>query len=224
MKKKIKWVPSFLLFSRKRMIVGFTRLYGQFVLFLSRRKWVAFVFVILLFGLPVFMLPEKIEKETLLAAWYNKTLGSSGYKEKVKPIVDKALGGTLRLFAEKVYEGSYFTRNEEMVLTITASMPNGTTLSQMNELVIKMERYLSGFSEIRQFQTNIQNPNRASINVFFKKEAEQSGFPYQLKSSVITKALQLGGGSWDVYGLQDQGFSNDVRESAGQYRSKTVWL
>lgn len=207
-------------FSRQRVVLRLTRLYEKIILLLSRRKWIAFVCIILLFGLPVFMLPEKIDKETPFALWYNKTLASSTYKEKIKPIVDKALGGTLRLFVDKVYEGSYFTRSEEMVLTVTASMPNGTTLSQMNDLVVKMERYLSGFSEIRQFQTNVHNPNRASINVFFKKEAEKSGFPYQLKSNVISKALQLGGGSWDVYGLQDQGFSNNVRESAGQYRIK----
>ena len=30
----------------------------------------------------------------------------------------------------------------------------------------------------------------------------------------------MGGGSWSVYGLQDQGFSNDVRESAGSFRVK----
>ena len=30
--------------------------------------------------------------------------------------------------------------------------------------------------------------------------------------------MELGGGSWNVTGLADQGFSNDVRESAGSYR------
>ena len=206
--------------SRGRIAIRLTRLYEKMILLLSRRKWIAFVCIILLFGLPVFMLPDKIEKETPLALKYNEIFGSTTYKEKIKPVVDKALGGTLRLFVEKVYQGSYFTRNEETVLTITASMPNGTTLSQMNDLVIKMERYLSSFPEIRQFQTNIPNARRASINVFFKKEAEQGGFPYQLKSNVISKALELGGGSWGVYGLQDQGFSNDVRDMAGQYRVK----
>lgn len=205
-------------FSRRRITIHLTHLYEKIIRLLSRRKWIAFTCIILLFGLPIFMMPEKIEKETFFARNYNRIFGSDTYKEKVKPAVDKALGGTLRLFVEKVYQGSYFTRNEETVLTITASMPNGTTLDQMNDLIVKMERYLIGIQEIRQFQTNIPNPRRASINVFFKKEAEQSGFPYQLKSNVITKALQLGGGSWGVYGLQDQGFSNDVREMAGQYR------
>jgi multidrug efflux pump subunit AcrB len=218
-KKKRKFLP-FLQFSRERMIIRLTRIYEKMILLLSRRKWISFVCIVLLFGLPIFMLPDKIEKETPFALKYNEIFGGATYKEKIKPLVDKALGGTLRLFVEKVYQGSYFTRSEEVVLTITASMPNGTTLSQMNDLVVKMERYLSGFSQIRQFQTSIPNARRASINVFFRKEAEHSGFPYQLKSNVISKALELGGGSWGVYGLQDQGFSNDVRDMAGQYRVK----
>lgn len=206
--------------SRGRLAVYFTRFYGGMIRLFSRRKWIAFTCLVLLFGTPVFLLPDKIEKETTFAQRYNEIMGSTAVKEKIRPVVNKALGGTWRLFVEKVYQGSYFTRTDETVLTITATMPNGTTLPQMNDLVIKMERYLSEFTQIRQFQTSIPNARRASINVFFKKEAEHSGFPYQLKSSVISKALELGGGSWGVYGLQDQGFSNDVREMAGQYRVK----
>jgi multidrug efflux pump subunit AcrB len=218
--KRRKRKSRFKYFSRERIIIRFTHFYEKMICLLCRRKWIAFVCIVLLFGLPVFLLPDKIEKDTSFAKKYNKIMGDETFKEKIKPVLNKALGGTLRLFVEKVYEGSYFTRNEETVLTITASMPNGTTLSQMNDLIIKMERYLSGFSQIRQFQTSIPNARRASINVFFQKEAEQSGFPYQLKSNVISKALELGGGSWGVYGLQDQGFSNDVRDVAGQYRVK----
>lgn len=207
-------------FSSPRLIVKFTHGYEKMIRFLSRRKWIAYTCIVLLFGLPVFLLPDKIDKKTGFAEKYNAIMENTVYKEKIKPVIDKALGGTLRLFVEKVFQGSYFTRSDEVVLTITASMPNGTTLSQINDLIAKMERYLSSFPEIRQFQTSIPNARRASINVFFKKDVEHSGFPYQLKSNVISKALELGGGSWGVYGLQDQGFSNDVRDVAGQYRVK----
>jgi len=202
----------------RRLTVYFNRFYAAMIRLLSKRKWIPFTAIVLIFGLPVFLLPDKIEKETAFAKHYNKIFDNITYREKVKPIVNKALGGTLRLFAEKVYQGSYFTRNEELVLTIAASMPNGTTLPQMNALIEKMERYLSGFPEIRQFQTDIPNARRASIQVFFNKESERSGFPYLLKSNVISKVLELGGGSWSVHGLQDQGFNNDLRETAGIYR------
>lgn len=204
----------------RRITVYFTRFYGWMIRKLCRWRVVVCILLVLLFGLPVFMLPEKMEGEGRAVEWYNKTLGSSTYKEKVKPAVDKALGGSLRLFIQKVYEGSYFTQNEEVVLYVYANLPNGSTLEQMNELIKKMEIYLSQFKEIKQFQTSVYSARRGNINVYFTKEHQNSGFPYTLKANIISKALQLGGGSWGVYGLQDQGFSNDVREGAGSFQVK----
>lgn len=204
----------------KRMAVWFTRFYERLIRILCRWRVVVCLLVVLLFGLPVFMIPEKLEGEGFWITTFNKTLGTPAYKEKVKPVVDKALGGSLRLFVQKVYEGSYFSRNEEVVLTVNANLPNGSTLEQMNALMKRMESYLSGFQEIKQFQTTIYNARRGSINIYFKKEHQHSGFPYSLKSNIIGKALELGGGSWGVYGLQDMGFSNDVRENAGSFRIK----
>lgn len=204
----------------RRLPVYFTRFYARLIRILCRWRVAFCILLLLLFGFPVFLLPDKMEGDGWWARTYNETLGHSVYKEKVKPIVDKALGGSLRLFIEKVSESSYFTRNEEVVLSANASMPNGSTLDQMNVLIKKMEAYLSQFKEIKQFQTSISNARRASITINFKKEYQHSGFPYVLKSGIISKALQLGGGSWEVYGLEDNGFSNNVRESAGSFRVK----
>lgn len=208
----------------KRGAVYFTRFYRGMIVLLCRYRVIAFILLVLGFGLPVFMLPNKIEDAEAKggwAEWYNKVFDNTIYREDIKPIVDKALGGSLRLFVEKVYDGSYFNRDEsEVVLSINATLPNGSTLEQMNVLIKRMETYLSEFKEIRQFQTSVYNARRASIQVYFKEEHSHTGFPYVLKSNVISKSLSLGGGSWSVYGLQDQGFSNDVRESAGSFRVK----
>ena len=210
------WIRS----KMRRVPVYFSRFYRWLIRVLCRWRVAVCILLLLAFGLPVFLLPEKMEGDGKWAEAYNKTLGTSTYKEKVKPVVDKALGGTLRLFVQKVYEGSYFTRNEEVVLHANANLPNGSTLEQMNALVKKMETYLSGFKEIRQFQTSVESARRASIHIYFTKEHQKSGFPYTLKANMISKALQLGGGDWSIYGLQDQGFSNNVRENAGSFRVK----
>ena len=204
----------------KRITVHFTRIYSVLIRFLCRWKVTVCLILILLFGLPLFLLPEKIAGAGKVAEVYNKTIGSIFYKETVKPITDKYLGGSLRLFAQKVYEGSYFTRNEEVVLYANANLPNGSTLEQMNTLMRRMETYLSEYKEIKQFQTSIYSAQRATISIYFGKEHQNSGFPYTLKANIVSKALELGGGSWGVYGLQDQGFSNDVREGAGSFRVK----
>ena len=205
----------------KRIGVYFSRFYLKLIGVLCRFRVWACILIVLGFGLPVFLLPDKLEGEGKWETLYNKVFSNETYKEKVKPILDKALGGSLRLFVDKVYEGGYWGRDEaEVVLSVYANLPNGSTLEQMNNLVKKMETYLTEFEEIKQFQTSIYSPRRASIQIYFTKEHQHSGFPYVLKANIVSKALQLGGGSWYVYGLQDQGFSNDVRESAGSFQVK----
>jgi len=206
-------------FSRRRLrfAVRFNRVYGKFVNFTIKRRWIAYLFVIFVFGLPLFMMPREIKGTNWFARSYNTVFGSKLYNETIRPYTDVIFGGTLRLFVEKVYNGSYWSRNDEVVLSIYATLPYGSTIGQMDYLMRQMESYLSKYQEIKQFTTNL-SAQSGSIQVYFTKEAAKSSFPYMLKSQVISKGLQLGGGSWSVYGLQDQGFSNDVRESVGSYK------
>ena len=218
----------------KRFLVYFNRVYVRSIRFVYRRRRWAIAGIILLFGLPVFILPDRIENDVIMPGGYrrampdstffgiayNKTLGSTFYKEKIKPYSDVALGGTMRIFAQKVKSGSYRSgERSETTLQVTASLPNGATRRQMDELVQKMERYIGQYVEVRQFETSIQSGQRASIRIFFEPEHQRGGFPYLLQSNLISKAIELGGGSWSVYGLGD-GFNNDVRESAGNNRIK----
>ena len=204
---------------RRRLSLFLSRIYAVIIGLVVRFRVAVIIIVILAFGLPVFMMPDKIDGDGYWTVKYNSIFGSHMYQEKIKPVVNPLLGGTLRLFVEKVYNGSYWDRDtSEPVLQIAATLPNGSTLAQMDALVRKMETFLTGFPEIRQFQTSVSGPRRASISVMFDKAHQHDAFPYQLKSEVIAKALTLGGGSWSVYGLEDQGFSNNVKESAGNYR------
>ena len=205
-----------------RRAATFGKFYQGLIRFLSRWRWAVCVLLVMSFGLPVFLLPEKLEERDILRKVYNRVFGSELYKEDIKPVSDKLLGGMLRLFVQEVYDSSYFTDNEETVLTIRASMPNGTTIEQMNVLIKGMESFLSGYKQIRQFQTNIYDARQAMISVYFHKADVAAGFPYILKSAVISKALELGGGNWGVWGLEDMGFSNDVRENAGSYRAELL--
>ena len=100
--------PTFM----KRLTVYFTRFYQGVIYYLCRSRVIACLLLLLGFGLPVFMLPEKMEGEGKWVEYYNKVFDNPTFKDKVKPVINKALGGSLRLFAEKVYEGSYCNRDE----------------------------------------------------------------------------------------------------------------
>lgn len=97
------------------------------------------------------MLPPSIENESTLAQIYNNTLGTEMYQNNIRPYTDVILGGALRLFSENVYQGSYWSQNDETILHVAASLPYGSTLAQMDQLIRKMESYISTFAEVRQF-------------------------------------------------------------------------
>ena len=202
-------------------------LYSKTLRFLrTHRGWVI-ALLILAFGLPVYMLPEQltVQEESEknfryeMVRLYNKTFGSKTYNKHIRPIVDATLGGTLRLFAETVRSSSGSSTEVEPVLHVAASMPQGTTLEQTNNLLRQMETYLSRESEVRTFHTNV-SAQSGHITIYFREAYQHTDYPYRLKAALISRGVQLGGGSWHIYGLQDQGFSNSMQESAGTHRIK----
>ncbi len=220
----------------KRRLVYFNRSYEKIIVFMRKKRKLFILFILLVFGLPVFLLPDKIEQRMnrsfssvtageelgFWATLYNKTLGAPFYKQHIKPYTDAALGGTFRLFVQKVANGSYSSgERSETSIHVGASLPNGSTRQQMDDLIKKMEAFINRHPEVKQYETSIASGQQASIRIFFVKQHQRSGFPFQLKNKLVSKALELGGGSWSVYGVGD-GFNNDVREQAGSNRIKLL--
>lgn len=201
----------------KKRIVKFSGVYGRAIIFLLRFKPVVFIIAVLGFGLPVFLLPTHLDKKSMWPEIYNATFGSAFYNETLKKPVDKILGGSLRLFLEKVDGRNYFTEKSQTILYVNVYMPDGAVISQMNDVVIRLEGYLQQFSEVKQFEARVQSSNYATISVTFKPEYEFSGFPYYLKDMLTSYAINLGSADCQVYGVGD-GFSNVMREQAGSYK------
>jgi multidrug efflux pump subunit AcrB len=189
------------------------RAYERVTRLALRQRKLALTAVVLAFGLPVFWLPNKVEGWN----WYNQTLGSDWYIDKAKPLVNKALGGALRLFVYYVYEGSAYREPEETMLYIQGSMPPGSTIEQLNTVFRQVERYLDQFPrEIRMYATQVRSGQFAQIQVFFNA-AHRDIFPYILRSRMIAYSLNLGGVKWRVYGV-GQGFSNESGAMPPRFR------
>lgn len=206
----------------KRRAVRFSRIYQKILQFFIRYKAISLILIVLIFGLPLFMLPNKLGEKTKWDKVYNATIGSEFYQKKLKNIAENLLGGSLRLFTQKVYATSHFVDKERKTLYVRAYAPNGTTLAQMNDVITEIEVYLSKFEEISQFETNINGARNASISISFKRAHENTGFPSVLKSKLITKAIELGSANWTITGADDNWFNNNVSESAGSFRIRLL--
>jgi len=204
---------------RKRRIIRFTRIYHRSIFWMKkpRFKWAFILIFILGFGLPLHLLPDEIKGDGFFTTLYNKSLGTAWFSENVKPTAEKIVGGALRLFTENVFENSYYAEPEKTTLRINGSMPDGCTIAQLNEAIIKMEAYVSQFKEIELFETQIYSYRNSNISIHFKEAYEFSGFPYTLKSLLESKAVNLGGVDWSIYGV-GRGFSNALHTDNKQHR------
>lgn len=145
--------------------------------------------------------------------------GCVRFRVLVLLLVTVMFGLSLWQFVKEVSEGTYFNQGqEEVVLSASVTLPNGTTMEETDHVVAEMESFLSAFPQVSVFQTSIYDACHASIDIHFKKEYQHGGFPYSLKTQMVSKALGIGGCYWSIYGLEDQGFSNDVRESTGYFQ------
>ncbi|WKD85232.1 Multidrug export protein AcrF [Polaribacter huanghezhanensis] len=192
-----------------KIIINFTKRYTSLISFCKKPivKWGFILLFILGFGLPFHLSPEEIENPNELGKIYNKTLGSGWFTDEVKPTLEKITGGALRLFTDNVFENSYYAEPERTSLTVRGVMPEGSTIEQLNEVVQKMEQYISSFDEVNLFETSITSYRNSVIQIYFKEAYEFGSFPHTLKSLLETKAISLGGLDWFISGV-GRGFSN----------------
>lgn len=187
--------------------------YFKSISFAARYKKTMALLLVLSFGVPVFMLPAKWEGQE----WYNRTIGSDLYQDKIRPYSDKFLGGALRLFVRNVYERSGYRDPEKTRLYINASLPYGNTLEDMNRVIMGMENYLQTVAGIDKFVSAVYTGQHGSIIILFEEEQEKGALPYQLKSRLIARSLDWGGVEWNIYGV-GQGFSNSMGESLPNFK------
>jgi multidrug efflux pump subunit AcrB len=204
---------------RKKRVIRFNKAYKKTIVFIRRYRWAFIILLILGFGIPVHWLPEKMEKDTRFTTIYNKTIGNSWMQKKVRPVAEKILGGSLRLFSQHVYNSSFYSEPQRTTLYVNGSMPEGCTVQQLNEAMLKMENHISRFNEVQMFQTSVFNYHEGSIFIQFKPEFENGAFPFYLKEALTSKAINLGGVDWSVYGV-GQGFSNAL--SSGYLSNRIV--
>jgi multidrug efflux pump subunit AcrB len=190
------------------------KIYQPLIGFSQRYRWAFILLAILIFGLPVGKLPTRMEGDQWYQKLYRGTLASETYVQKIKPVSDKILGGTLRLFNTKVYSRYKYREPERTAIRITVALPQGATLRQMNDLMVEVEGYLKGYEQIDQFVTNVNSARSANMNINFKPEFEMGAFPYILYSQLNDLANKLTAPDWGVYGV-GQYFNNSLSEQVG---------
>ncbi|WP_425637701.1 efflux RND transporter permease subunit [Algoriphagus yeomjeoni] len=199
---------------RKR--VKYLRNYERSIAWTAKYRKAFITFLILLFGTPIFFLPAKWDEHE----WYNKTVGNTFYQEEIRPYVDKALGGSMRMFVRGVYEKSGYREAAKTKLYVYCRLPFGNTLEQMDFIMREFESYLDDVQGIDQFVTSVYSGQQGSIEITFDEAYENGALPYQLKGKLSVKSTDWSGAQWNIYGVGQGFYTGGSSDQIPSYRVK----
>jgi multidrug efflux pump subunit AcrB len=104
-----------------------TTLLSSILTFTLVRRNYLFVLAVLVFGIPLYRLPAKIDNSYWLGGIYNQTMGSTFFLEHVKPLSDVIFGGTLRLFDRYVEKEEVISQQKMDYLSVSCKIPDRST-------------------------------------------------------------------------------------------------
>jgi multidrug efflux pump subunit AcrB len=212
-KLHIKW--------KSRRSPRFNVIHSQlYVLFsysiLYRCRILLITLLILLFGVPIFLLPQSLLQRNIWGNLYNQTFGSDAYQYDIKPSSDRWLGGTLGVFLNQKPKPYHNTDGDGRTeLHISMSTPPDVSSEKLSIIVQSFETYILDMPQLSQFKSTISN-GHARIEIQFKEEYQQSSFPFFLKAQLEEKAAETGLASFIITGI-GAGFDNARRNDLGNY-------
>ncbi len=216
---------------RKRITVRISSFYSGYIKLGIKYRAVLIIIAILAFGLPLFLIPEKLpveedisyygspvqEKElTPFQEFYNKTIGAKKFNQDIRPVIEKIFGGSLRLFADKISSsfGYYYygSGDDEVRTTLNVRIgrsQEGLTIEHLNDICKRVENMLAAYDEIEMFTTSIYDEETANMTITFDPEIENGIFPYILKIRIEDFMMGIGSYHVTVSGV-GRAFSNQV--------------
>ena len=210
--------------------------YGWFLRKALGHKAVVVIVAVWLFGLPVWLLPGRINASGFPASAYNAVFGSTWYRA-ARPYVNTILGGTSHLFFEKVSKGEVWECGRETYLIVRVAFPQGTDLQRYDEIARRVESEALKFSAYAEKVICRVEQHYAFVKITISDSGAASAVPFIIKSHLMAFAARTGGASVSVWGF-GPGYSsggesppsfavrvlgynyNRVREIAGRLRAR----
>lgn len=169
-----------------------------------RWKKLSITILILLIGLPVWLIPRRIEPqngETFLSSIYNSVFDSELYSD-IKKYVEYAFGGSMNLFFNHISKGEIWSYGEETYLSVRLKLPNGNEIERINSLTKDFEKEILAYrNNFKTITSRVLNEELAYIKIDFTEKQSQTAFPYMLKNYLTAYAVQLGGLEVSVMGF-----------------------
>lgn len=164
---------------------------------LTGRKLILLAFL-LLFGLPVYLIPSEIETNTAFDQHYNLFASSEYFTDHIRPFLIKYLGGFSTRFKQHIEhtDGISFLPKSPITLNISYQSPYRIDTDNVIEIHSEFESYLKSFDQVKTFVSTIEEQS-FQIEIFFNEKGSRT-FPRTLAGLLYQKAGQHTGAQFRI--------------------------
>ncbi len=175
------------------------RVYAFVVRVMARFRKTSIAILLLLAGIPLWLLPATIDVPYLAPA-YNAVFDSPLYGY-CKPYLQNALGGAWNIFNNRLPRGDVWQIGGEEYLMVYMKLPNGNRIDRINTLAAALEREIMQYGgNVKLLSTSVVSEETAYLRVEFPKNLADRSFPYKLKNYLTAYATRMGGLEVSVFG------------------------
>jgi multidrug efflux pump subunit AcrB len=184
----------------KNFLLTFQKIYFQWISHVYKRKVLYFFLLLLLFGTPFYKLPQQINQNGLWSNIYNNSIGNSWVQKHIRPSLDVLLGGSLRLFDQYVFTGSYTEKAKNNELDISFQLSPNAPKKQLKRIAQEIEHVIKPHENHLQYITRT-NPYQGTIKITFDQSKNFYSLASGLRSKIVRIANNLRGADWYIQGI-----------------------
>lgn len=153
--------------------------------------------LILFIGLPIHRIPSNVINESISGGIFNKTLGSSFYRENILPVAEKLLGGAYRLFDYYVEKRLATEEKKPGYITVNLQSKPGLPYDVLRKKVGEIEFKASQPIWESRVQTKVHNNNNATVTLWFPTITDALHF-----RAILSRDLMRSGElHWSITGM-----------------------
>ena len=178
-----------------------------------RQRWLVAGLLIWAFGLPVQLLPDRVEEHWPWAGYYNQHVDNQQFRDITRPKLERSLGGLSGHFMRQMAAGSWDEKPQQTKIVVAAIPANSWSIDQLNAVFLRLEAWLATWpTGIERTETHLQQGPWGRLTILIEPGAEHSDLPLRLQTALQALTLEFSDIEWSVQGT-GSGFSNFRQET-----------
>lgn len=185
-------------------IVIFDKLYTQYIIFGRKNRKKIFLLWSLLFGWPIFLIPNHIEGNEKTTECINKILSSP-----TRLWLNRILGGSLYYFVHRNTDNKGGTfNNDKHTINAIATFSQNSSIEEVDSAMKRLENVLMKFPGNYTSEVHV-NTSNGILFLHFNTIEDWNLNATSIKEALIKEAIQIGNATWNISGI-GKTFDNNI--------------